>query len=74
MGTTFPVFDFTINNALIVRAGTPKPIVDKLNKEIAAIVNRPEIQARMRALRTDPGDLHAGGIRRARRARTRQVA
>ena len=54
MGTTFPVFDFTINNALIVRAGTPKPIVDKLNKEIAAIVNRPEIQARMRAFGLTP--------------------
>jgi tripartite-type tricarboxylate transporter receptor subunit TctC len=54
MGATFPVFDFTINNALIVKAGTPQPIIDKLNKEIAEIVNRPEIQARMRAFGLTP--------------------
>jgi tripartite-type tricarboxylate transporter receptor subunit TctC len=54
MGKTFPVFDFTINNALIVAAQTPKPIVEKLNKEIHAIVQLPAIQARMRAFGLAP--------------------
>lgn len=54
MSATFPVFDFTINNALIVKAGTPKPIIDKLNTEIAAVLNRPEIQARMVAFGLTP--------------------
>ena len=54
MGATFPVFDFTINNALIVAAQTPKPVIEKLNKEINAIVNLPPIQARMRAFGLTP--------------------
>jgi tripartite-type tricarboxylate transporter receptor subunit TctC len=54
MGKTFPVFDFTINNALIVKAGTPKPVIDKLNKEINAVVQLPAIQARMRAFGLTP--------------------
>jgi tripartite-type tricarboxylate transporter receptor subunit TctC len=32
---------------VFVPAGTPKPIVDKLQKEISAIVNTPEIKARL---------------------------
>ena len=48
MGKTFPVFDFTINNALIVAAQTPKPIIDRLTKETHAVVNLPAVQARMR--------------------------
>ncbi len=54
MGTTYPVFDFTINNALIVGAQTPKPIVDRLTQEIHAIVNLPAVQARMRGFGLSP--------------------
>lgn len=54
MGTTFPVFDFTINNALIVKAGTNKPIIERLNKEIQAVVHLPAVQARMRAFGLTP--------------------
>lgn len=54
MGTTFPVFDFTINNALIVAAQTPKPVIDRLNKEIHTVVNLPAVQARMRAFGLTP--------------------
>jgi tripartite-type tricarboxylate transporter receptor subunit TctC len=54
MGATFPVFDFTINNALIVKAGTPKPIIDRLNKELQSIMTLPAIQAKMRAFGLTP--------------------
>ena len=54
MGATFPVFDFTINNALIVPANTPRPIVDRLTQELHAIVKMPEIQARMRGFGLSP--------------------
>ncbi|MET0276857.1 MAG: tripartite tricarboxylate transporter substrate-binding protein [Pseudorhodoplanes sp.] len=54
MGTSYPVFDFTINNALIVTAQTPKPIVDRLTQELHAIVKLPAIEARMRAFGLSP--------------------
>jgi tripartite-type tricarboxylate transporter receptor subunit TctC len=54
MGASYPVFDFTINNALIVGAQTPKPIVEKLTQELHAIVRLPAIQARMRAFGLSP--------------------
>ena len=54
MGASYPVFDFTINNALIVSAQTPQPIVERLTKEIHAIVNLPAVQARMRGFGLSP--------------------
>jgi tripartite-type tricarboxylate transporter receptor subunit TctC len=54
MGATFPVFDFTINNALIVAAQTPRPIIDKLNQEIRAVVQLPAVQARMHSFGLTP--------------------
>ncbi len=54
MGTSFPVFDFTINNALIVAKDTPKPIVERLTKEIHAIVAMPALQKRMQAFGLTP--------------------
>lgn len=54
MGKTFPVFDFTINNALIVPAQTPKPIIERLNREIHAVINLPAVQARMRVFGLTP--------------------
>jgi tripartite-type tricarboxylate transporter receptor subunit TctC len=50
MQDMFPVFDYTVNNALIVAAETPKHIIGKLTKDVHAVVNMPGVQARMRAL------------------------
>lgn len=50
MGDTFPVFDYTVNNALIVAAKTPKSVIERLTKEVHAVVDMPEVQDRMRAL------------------------
>lgn len=44
-----PGFDVTAWNGIVAPAGTPRPIVDKLQKAIAAIVQSPEISARLKA-------------------------
>lgn len=54
MSSAFPVFDFTINNALVVPAQTPQPIIDRLTREIHAIVALPAVQARMKAYGLSP--------------------
>ncbi len=45
-----PGFEATPWFGIVTRAGTPKEIVDKLAAEIAAIVKRPEIEARFAEL------------------------
>ncbi|GAA4333035.1 tripartite tricarboxylate transporter substrate binding protein [Pigmentiphaga soli] len=37
-------------------AGTPKPIVDRLNKEIAAVVHSPEMREKMKTVGMDPAE------------------
>ena len=45
---------------VFVPAGTPKPIVDLLQQEISAIVNSPDIKARLLELGVEPeGDTSA---------------
>ena len=54
MRSAFPVFDFTINNALVVSSQTPKPIIERLTREVHAIVMLPTVQARMRSFGLSP--------------------
>jgi tripartite-type tricarboxylate transporter receptor subunit TctC len=51
---TFPVFDFMLNNALVVSSQTPKPIVQKLTKEVHAVMARTDLQQGIRALGVEP--------------------
>jgi tripartite-type tricarboxylate transporter receptor subunit TctC len=51
---TFPVFDFMLNNAFVVSSQTPKPIIQKLTKEVHAVMAIPEIQKSMRGLGMEP--------------------
>ena len=53
----FPGADFISWNGVHVRAGTPKPIIAKLNAELNAALKKPDVQERMAALGLDP----AGG-------------
>jgi tripartite-type tricarboxylate transporter receptor subunit TctC len=39
---------------LFTTGGTPKPVVDKLNREIVAVIRKPAVQARMRELGAEP--------------------
>ncbi|MBX3611808.1 MAG: tripartite tricarboxylate transporter substrate binding protein [Hydrogenophaga sp.] len=59
-------------NALAVPSKTPRAVVDRLQRDIAATVADPDVQARLRALNIDPrsstpeqaADLLAGDIKR----------
>jgi tripartite-type tricarboxylate transporter receptor subunit TctC len=42
-------FDATQWYGIVAPAGTPRPIIDKLNREIRAIVNSPEMRERLRS-------------------------
>ncbi len=44
---TLPGFDGSSINYISVRAGTPQPIVDRLNREMNAVISDPAISARM---------------------------
>jgi tripartite-type tricarboxylate transporter receptor subunit TctC len=44
-----PDFEAVLHYGLLAPAGTPKPIVDRLNKELRALVANPDVQARIRA-------------------------
>ncbi|OFV89996.1 MAG: hypothetical protein A3J75_06895 [Acidobacteria bacterium RBG_16_68_9] len=47
---TLPGFDANPFNYISTRAGTPRPIIDRLNKEINAVLKLPEVRARLLAL------------------------
>jgi tripartite-type tricarboxylate transporter receptor subunit TctC len=42
-----PGFESVLHYGLLAPAGTPKPIVERLNKELRALVAAPEVQARI---------------------------
>ena len=46
-------FDMVSWNGIFAPAGTPRPIVDRLNKELRAIIADPAVQARLRAVGFD---------------------
>ena len=39
-----PGYEATIWLGVMAPAGTPKPVIDKLNAEITKVVNRPDVQ------------------------------
>ena len=45
----YPGFEALAWNGIMVPAGTPRPIIDRLNKEINAIFNEPDVVQRMNA-------------------------
>jgi tripartite-type tricarboxylate transporter receptor subunit TctC len=49
-----PGYQVTTWYSFVAPAGTPKPIVDKLNREISAIVEMPEMKEKLRAAGLEP--------------------
>ena len=47
---------FVVNSwtGILAPAGTPRPIIDRLNREIAAVLAEPEVKARYEVLGIDP--------------------
>jgi tripartite-type tricarboxylate transporter receptor subunit TctC len=48
IGETVPSYDLTVWIGLVAPAGTPRPIIDKLNREVTAILRRPETHEKFR--------------------------
>jgi tripartite-type tricarboxylate transporter receptor subunit TctC len=53
----FPAAEMTTWYGVFVTAGTPKPIVDKLAIELARILKLPDVQARLKGLGGEPGNI-----------------
>jgi len=51
---TIPGFEVSPWYAMFAPAGTPKPIIDKLNADLVKVMNSPEIRERMTTLGWDP--------------------
>ena len=49
-----PDFHVLSWNGLAAPAGTPKPIIDKLNREVNKILNMPEVRKQLQTLGGDP--------------------
>jgi tripartite-type tricarboxylate transporter receptor subunit TctC len=50
---------------VLVAAGTPRPIVDRLNAAMNAAMNDPQVRERLKAAGLDAGGRHAGAVRQA---------
>jgi tripartite-type tricarboxylate transporter receptor subunit TctC len=53
----YPAAEMTTWYGLFVTGGTPKPIVDKLAAELARILKLPDVQARLKGLGGEPGNI-----------------
>ena len=51
-----PDFEAVSWHVLFARAGTPRPIVDRLHNEMKAIMNEPDVQQRLRGIGLIPFD------------------
>jgi len=51
---TLPGFDASAMNYVAARAGTPRPIVDRLNRELNALLALPEVRDRLLAMGATP--------------------
>jgi tripartite-type tricarboxylate transporter receptor subunit TctC len=49
-----PNFDVTTWYAILAPAGTPRPIIQRLNAELASIVEAPQVKARFATMATEP--------------------
>lgn len=53
----YPAAEMTTWYAMYVTAGTPKPVVDKLAAELKRVIALPEVQARLKGLGGEPGNI-----------------
>jgi tripartite-type tricarboxylate transporter receptor subunit TctC len=65
---TIPGFEAVIRYGLLVPAGTPQPIVARLNKELQALARSPEVRERIdseagSAMTSTPGEYAAEIVR-----------
>ncbi len=53
----YPAAEMTTWYGLFVTGGTPKPLIDKLHAELARVLQLPDVQARLRGLGGEPGNM-----------------
>jgi len=53
----YPAAEMTTWYGLFVTGGTPRPIVEQLHAELTRVLKLPDVQARLRGLGGEPGDL-----------------
>ena len=68
----FPGYDVSVWWGIVVPAGTPRAVAEKLRREIAAILEHPDTQKRLIADAAQPRVMQPEGIRRMIRAEVRK--
>ena len=51
---SIPGYDFTTWFGLVAPMGTPKPIIDRLNRTVIDVVRSPDVKQKMQAAGLDP--------------------
>ena len=59
---TVPGYEVTTWYSFVAPAGTPQPVIDKLNQEISAIVASPDMQAKLKAAGLEPDPMTPGEL------------
>ena len=54
---TLPGYDVSLWYGLMAPAGTPKPVIDKISNEVAAILKQPETLKALHQMGVDPADV-----------------
>ena len=69
----YPGFEALAWNGVLVPAGTPKPVIARLNAEINAILKQPDVVAEDAGVGLRSHRRHARGVRRPDQARDRHA-
>ena len=64
----YPAAEMTTWYGLFVTGGTPRPIVEQLHAELERVLKLPDVQARLRGLGGEPGDLSLDAFAQMNRA------
>jgi tripartite-type tricarboxylate transporter receptor subunit TctC len=64
----YPAAEMTTWYGMFVTGGTPKPVVDKLAAELARILKLPDVQARLKSLGGEPGNISVAQFAEMNRA------
>ena len=64
----YPAAEMTTWYGMFVTGGTPKPVVDKLAAELARILKLPDVQAKLKSLGGEPGNISVAQFAEMNRA------
>jgi tripartite-type tricarboxylate transporter receptor subunit TctC len=76
IGETLPGYEATAWQGMFAPAGTPRPIVDRLAREVKAVLERPDVAMQLASVGAEPAPLPAeefAAFARAERAKWKEV-